>query len=337
MLLSFIVPAHNEELELPATLCAIRRAAGGHPFEIIVVDDSSSDRTAAIAQEHGARVVSIERRHIAAARNAGARAARGDVFFFVDADTHIESAHVTDALAALQKGASGGSAWLRFDRAVPFWARLMFQIFSVLYFTSRLGAGAFLFTSRENFFAAGGFDEQFFAGEETYLSIALKEIWSLPNFANARDNFCAQAADASAPLRHASIPRNHFRRTACASFAEEARSLVRWETRAGTGLKKRNSQRKKFRIALARTPAEIARCYEVMRELRTHFTDRTKFVRQVQRQQRDGYLLAFVEDDGEVRAVAGYRFIEWLFSGRFLYVDDLVTRANDRSLATVQD
>ena len=86
------------------------------------------------------------------------------------------------------------------------------------------------------------------------------------------------------------------------------------------------------RVALARTPAEIARCYEVMRELRTHFTDRKKFVEQVRRQQRGGYLLAFVEGRGEVRAVAGYRFIEWLFSGRFLYVDDLVTRANDRSL-----
>ena len=176
MLLSFIVPAHNEELELPATLRAIRRAAGSHPFEIIVVDDSSSDRTVAIAQEHGAQVISVERRHIAAARNAGARIARGHVFFFVDADTHIEIAHVTDALAALQKGASGGSAWLRFDQAVPFAARVMFQIFSVLYFTSRLGAGAFLFTSRDNFFAAGGFDEQFFAGEETYLSIALKKF-----------------------------------------------------------------------------------------------------------------------------------------------------------------
>jgi GNAT superfamily N-acetyltransferase len=96
-------------------------------------------------------------------------------------------------------------------------------------------------------------------------------------------------------------------------------------------LKRRNANNK-VRIALARTPAEIGRCFEVMRELRTHFTDRRKFVERVQRQQRDGYLLAFVEDDGEVRAVAGYRFIEWLFSGRFLYVDDLVTRASDRSL-----
>jgi glycosyltransferase involved in cell wall biosynthesis len=175
-MLSFIVPAHNEELELPATLRAIQDAAGNQPFEIIVVDDSSSDRTAAIAQEHGARVVSIQRRHIAAARNAGARVATGNVFFFVDADTRIEPAHVTEALVALQKGASGGGAWLRFDRKVPFWADVIFKIFSVVYFTSRLAAGAFLFTTRDNFFAVGGFDEQLFAGEETYLSVALKKL-----------------------------------------------------------------------------------------------------------------------------------------------------------------
>jgi GNAT superfamily N-acetyltransferase len=96
-------------------------------------------------------------------------------------------------------------------------------------------------------------------------------------------------------------------------------------------LKNPNSPPKKFRIALANTPAEIGRCFEVMRELRPRFTNRKKFVEQVRRQQRSGYLLAFVEDDGEVRAVAGYRFIEWLFSGRFLYVDDLVTRERDRS------
>ncbi len=96
-------------------------------------------------------------------------------------------------------------------------------------------------------------------------------------------------------------------------------------------MKKRSSSSKKIRIAIAKTPAEIGGCFEVMRELRPRFTDRKKFVEQVRRQQRSGYLLAFVEEDGEVRAVAGYRFIEWLFSGRFLYVDDLVTREKDRS------
>ena len=86
-----------------------------------------------------------------------------------------------------------------------------------------------------------------------------------------------------------------------------------------------------LRIDIARRPAAIGRCYEVMRELRPQFTERKKFVEQVRRQQRDGYLLAFVEAGGEVRAVAGYRFLESLYSGRFLYVDDLVTRESDRS------
>ncbi len=85
------------------------------------------------------------------------------------------------------------------------------------------------------------------------------------------------------------------------------------------------------RIAVAKTPEEIRRCYPVMRELRTHFNDIEKFVARVVRQQREGYLLAFVEAENEVRAVAGYRFMESLFSGKFLYVDDLVTRESDRS------
>jgi GNAT superfamily N-acetyltransferase len=42
-------------------------------------------------------------------------------------------------------------------------------------------------------------------------------------------------------------------------------------------------------------------------------------------------LLAFLETEDEVRAVAGYRVLESLFSGKFLYVDDLVTREADRS------
>ena len=96
-------------------------------------------------------------------------------------------------------------------------------------------------------------------------------------------------------------------------------------------MSKRKERASKFRIAIARTPAEIGRCHKVMRELRPHFATRAKFVERVRRQQRDGYLLAFVEAGNEVRAVAGYRFLESLYSGRFLYVDDLVTRESDRS------
>ena len=87
----------------------------------------------------------------------------------------------------------------------------------------------------------------------------------------------------------------------------------------------------KIGIALANTPEEIRRCFPVMRELRPQFQNEEQFVERVLRQQNDGYLLAFVESEGEVHAVAGYRFLESLFSGKFLYLDDLVTRESDRS------
>jgi GNAT superfamily N-acetyltransferase len=90
-------------------------------------------------------------------------------------------------------------------------------------------------------------------------------------------------------------------------------------------------QKSSRRIALARRPAEIQRCHAVMRELRTKFTEPKEFVQRVQRQQQQGYLLAFLETAGQVCAVAGYRYLESLFSGKFIYVDDLVTRDVDRS------
>ncbi|MEP6810784.1 MAG: GNAT family N-acetyltransferase [Chthoniobacterales bacterium] len=85
------------------------------------------------------------------------------------------------------------------------------------------------------------------------------------------------------------------------------------------------------RIALAQTAAEISSCFEVMRELRTHLATETEFVERVQLQETEGYRLAYLEAAGAVRAVAGYRIFDLLFSGRTLYVDDLVTRAADRS------
>ncbi|MBI5772133.1 MAG: GNAT family N-acetyltransferase [Verrucomicrobia bacterium] len=83
-------------------------------------------------------------------------------------------------------------------------------------------------------------------------------------------------------------------------------------------------------ITLARTEAEILRCYPVMAELRPHLS-RENFLQQVQRQQREGFFLAFLESGGEVKSVAGYRLLENLAWGKFLYVDDLVTAERARS------
>ena len=175
-MLSFIVPAYNEELELPETIAAIRRAAQDRQHEIIVVDDASTDATAEIAKTSGARLISINRRQIAAARNTGGHQARGDVLFFVDADTRINHRHVDLALAALTAGYSGGSARIAVDGTIPLWASIWLKAFCLLYFAASFGVGAFLFTTRKNYEAVGGLDEQYFAGEEVIFTQQLKKL-----------------------------------------------------------------------------------------------------------------------------------------------------------------
>ncbi len=177
LMISFIVPAYNEELELPSTISAIRAAAEEiEKYEIIVVDDASTDATSEIAVRTGVQVVSINRRQIGAARNAGACAARGGVLFFIDADTRINARHVADAMAALNAGSSGGSARIFADGVIPLWGRVFIKTFCGIYFALNLGAGAFLFTTRKNFDAIGGFDEQLFIGEEVFFSLALRKL-----------------------------------------------------------------------------------------------------------------------------------------------------------------
>ena len=177
-MLSFIVPAYNEEAELPAMLRTLRAAAdgSGEQYEIIVVDDASTDRTAEIATDVGARVIPVNHRHIAAVRNAGARVTQGDVLFFVDADTHIAVPHICGALAALRNGCVGGGAIVAVRDAMPYWARIFVRVFAWLYFRANLGAGAFLFTTRPHFESVGGFDEGYFAGEEVFFSRALQQL-----------------------------------------------------------------------------------------------------------------------------------------------------------------
>jgi glycosyltransferase involved in cell wall biosynthesis len=171
-MISFIIPAYNEELLLGQTLRAVKDAAAalGEPFEVIVADDASSDRTVAVAQEHGARVVSVGHRQIAATRNAGARAASGDLLLFVDADTTVNPAAVGAAIRAMREGAVGGGCAVRIEGPLPRYARLLAAVVPPFYRALGLAAGCFLFCTRPAFHAVGGFDEGLYAGEEAVMS-----------------------------------------------------------------------------------------------------------------------------------------------------------------------
>ncbi|HEY9600126.1 MAG TPA: GNAT family N-acetyltransferase [Allocoleopsis sp.] len=87
----------------------------------------------------------------------------------------------------------------------------------------------------------------------------------------------------------------------------------------------------KHHIALAQSIEELSLCFPVVQELRTHLT-RDEFLVRVQRQQQQcGYQIVFLHTDSIVKSIAGFRLSECLAFGKFLYVDDLVTRAEYRS------
>jgi glycosyltransferase involved in cell wall biosynthesis len=174
-MLSLIVPAHNEEQLLGRTLEAILRSAvGAGPFEVIVVDDASTDRTGSIAAEFGARVVRVEHRQIAATRNSGARAARGELFFFIDADTVVNPAAIRAACQAVQRGAVGGGFVIRFDEHLPLGWRLAYTMCIPIMRRGWVLGGACLFCTRAAFARVGGFDERYFASEEVHFIRALE-------------------------------------------------------------------------------------------------------------------------------------------------------------------
>ena len=123
MRISVVLPAKNEAEGLARTLPALRAAFP--EAQVIVVDDGSSDATAAVAAGHGAQVLSSPySMGNGAAIKRGARAATGDVIVFMDADGQHAAAHIPALLAKLEQGydmvvgARDGSGQANFHRGL---------------------------------------------------------------------------------------------------------------------------------------------------------------------------------------------------------------------------
>ena len=174
-MLSVIVPAHDEAALIGATLVALRAAAETLQLEheILVVDDASTDATAAIAAANGARVLHVAHRQIAATRNAGAAAAGGDRLLFVDADTLVDASVLSAAMTALDLGAVGGGCRVRLAGRVRWRERAFTAALMHVFRWVKIAPGCFLFCTRAAFDTVGGFDQRWYAGEDVAMSRAL--------------------------------------------------------------------------------------------------------------------------------------------------------------------
>ena len=182
MLLSIITPAWNEEKLLPETLAAIRAAAADSftkakiDWELIVCDNNSTDRTAAVAAKAGATVVFEPVNQIGRARNTGAAAAKGEWILFVDADSTPSPELFADLGGALLNPVILGGGSLLHMPLEQRGARNALAIWHWISTHCRYAAGSFLFVRTQAFREVGGFDTAFFAGEEIFLSKKLKKL-----------------------------------------------------------------------------------------------------------------------------------------------------------------
>ncbi|MFQ5588917.1 MAG: GNAT family N-acetyltransferase [Nitrospiria bacterium] len=83
-------------------------------------------------------------------------------------------------------------------------------------------------------------------------------------------------------------------------------------------------------VRLAEDEKEIQRCYPVMSQLRPNIS-RDKYLRRIQCQMKQGYLLSYLECRGAIVSVSGFRLGECLAWGKYLYVEDFVTDQGERS------
>lgn len=176
---SIVVPAYNAAATLNECLEAC--LAQTVPVEVIVVDDGSTDETAAIAQRHPVTYLHQDNAGPAAARNFGARAAKAGVLAFTDSDCLPDPRWIEKLLGAFKYGAAGVGGTYGIANPESLLARLIHAEIRLRH-AGLNGEVDFLGSfnvayDREQFWDAGGFDEDFRAasGEDNDLAYRLAD------------------------------------------------------------------------------------------------------------------------------------------------------------------
>ncbi|MBS1914827.1 MAG: GNAT family N-acetyltransferase [Bacteroidetes bacterium] len=82
-------------------------------------------------------------------------------------------------------------------------------------------------------------------------------------------------------------------------------------------------------IKIAKTEEDILKCWDVLFELRPHL-NKNNFVATVKEMITEGYTLAFIEENGKPVAATGFRYLQFLYNGKHIYIDDLATLPSSR-------
>jgi len=175
---SIIVPAYNEAKLLPRLLDSINVAAseyGRDKIEVIVADNLSTDDTRRIAESKGCKIVSVKKRRIAASRNGGASAARGDILCFIDADSalHPNTFHKIDEAMRNDRIVAGATGVYLERLSIGLMATYLMMM-PVLWATG-MDTGV-VFCRREDFEAIRGYNEDLFFAEDVAFLYTLKRL-----------------------------------------------------------------------------------------------------------------------------------------------------------------
>ena len=191
-LVSFVVPAHNEEALLGQCLAAISAEAkrAGYPCEIIVVDNASTDATRNIAASvPGVIIVDEPVKGLVQARRAGYLATKGRLIANIDADTMLPEGWLDIAVGAFDRhpdlvALSGPYIYYDISRAARLtcdvFYRVAFLFYVLVRFVMRAGSmlqGGNFIVSQQGLEAAGGYNSNFsFYGEDTDLARRLSKV-----------------------------------------------------------------------------------------------------------------------------------------------------------------
>lgn len=164
MYISIIIPTYNEESNISNLVSYLNSLKSDYKFEIIVSDGGSADNTLQMAIESGAAAISSPIKGRSGQMNYGTKHARGDIFYFVHADSMPALTALTDIHHSIKNGQNCGSFRFRFDsNKFLFKINSFFNRFNYLYFR---GGDQSIFITREFFDRIGGFDEQYLIMED---------------------------------------------------------------------------------------------------------------------------------------------------------------------------